>query len=874
MRPAPNDTLEQRLDEVVTEYLEALEAGDAPNRQEWLARYPDLAEGLTAFFAGTDRVRCWLDPLCQAVRDIGPVSEAAIRFGDYELLREIGRGGNGVVYEARQLSLNRVLALKMVRIDQLGNAIERQRLRNEAATVALLDHPLVVPVYEVGERDGQMYFSMKMLEGGSLADHLDRFKTQPRLAAHMVAQIARAVHHAHQRGVLHRDLKPSNILLNAEGQPHVADFGLARRFHGEPGTSAPATLTHSGAIVGTPSYMAPEQTVGDRRGVTTAADVYGLGGILYALLTGQPPFRSDDVIETMLLVRERDPEPLDSRNPLVEGDLAAICLKCLEKNPQRRYASAEVLAEDLEHYLAGKPIRARPVSARGRLWKWARRNPTLAVLLTVTGLSLMALVAGGLLYNARLRVAIQRAEEKEAQTRRQYRQAHDTLDRMLGRLGDQRLAEVPRLKELQRSLLEDALAFYQGILQQADSADPAVRRDTAVACRRAADIQHALGQIESAAENYRRAIELVEGLPAEGRDAPDSQVLLAGCYQNWGTAISRVGRREEAAQHNRTALDILERLAGARPDDPAVQEELARAEHNRGAIFHKTNPAEAEPHYARAVAIRTTLIHDHPENEGYQAALAEDYQDLGLLYRTAGREAETSTTFAKAEALLRPLVDRHPVEGKYALSLVALYVNWSYVLAGAGRSPEALDRLDRAVHLAEAALRKEPQDATCRQRALSAHGARAEIGEFVGRFADAVKDWDRVIALEHGPARSHWRQGRARVLNKAGDHVRAVAEAGELAALPETTDDGLYSLARVYTLAMVPAHDDKRLSATERERLAERYAIQAVALLRKLQGKGYFKDAGHAKALRTDEDLQPLRAREDFRRLLAAVRNK
>jgi tetratricopeptide (TPR) repeat protein len=786
------------------------------------------------------------------------------RFGPYGILRVLGSGGMGVVLEARDPRSRRTLALKMILAAPSAGVDRLARFHSEPETVARLRHPHIVQVHEVGEYAGRPYFTMEYVGGGSLAARLAIAPLAPRAAAELLHSLAGAVQFAHGQGVVHRDLKPANVLLAKDGAAKITDFGLAKNVAGS--VDATAGATQSGAILGTPGYMAPEQAVGGAD-VGAAADVYALGAILYECLTSRPPFKAATVLQTLEQVRTADPVAPGRIQPGVPRDLQTICLKCLEKEPARRYASAKDLADDLGRFLRGEPVRARPASAGERLKKWVRRKPALAALLAVSGLSLAALVAGGLVYNARLRAAVEKAEANEAEMRRQYRQAHDTLDRMLGRLGDQRLAEAPRLKELQRSLLEDALAFYQDVLQQADSPDPAVRRDTAVACRRAADIQQALGQFGPAAENYRRAIELVEALPAEERDTPECQILLAGCHQNWGTALGGLGRHEEAERHNQAALDILERLGGARPDDPGVQEELARAEHNRGALFHKTKPAEAETHYARAVAIRTTLIRDHPEEEGYQAALAEDYQDLGLLYRTAGREAEASTTYAKAEDLLRPLVDRHPAEGKYSLSLVALYVNWSYVLAGAGRSPEALDRLDRAVRLAEAALRKEPQDTTARQRALAAHGARAEIREFVGRFADSVKDWDRVIELGDGPARRSWRGTRARVLVRAGDHARAAAEAGELAALPETTGDGLYFLARIYAQAIGSARNDTRLPSAERERLADRYAAQAVSLLHKLQGQGYFKDAGHAKALRTEEDLQPLRGRVDFRKL-------
>jgi len=561
---------------------------------------------------------------------------------------------------------------------------------------------------------------------------------------------------------------------------------------------------------------------------------------------------------------------------LLHRELDWIVLKCLQKDRERRYDSAAALADDVGRFLRGEPIRARSVSGRERLWKWARRKPALAGLLGVCSLLLTTLIVGGLVYNARLRLAIERAEDKEAETRRQYRQAHDTLDRMLGRLEGERLADVPQLKELQRSLLEDALIFYQDILQQSDSPDPVVRKDAAVACRRAADIQQILGQNDSAMENYRRTIELIESLPAEDRDSPGIQVLKARCYINWATAAGAAGRPEELERHNQTARDLLERHVREWPDDPGLRNDLATAEHNWGGflLMYKGKPAEAEPHYLKAVSLRMALVRDHPEEESYQAALGADYQDLGLLYHRTGQGAEASSTFAKAEALLRPLVDRHPTERKYALSLVALYITSSYGLTLSGRSEEALDRLALGVRLAEDALRREPQDTTARARAIGVHGTRAEIFEFLERFADAAKEWDRVVELESGPARISRRGSRAWCLVRAGDHARAVAEAGEWAALPDATDETFYSVARIYSRAIEPALGDKKLSATEREQLAERYAAQAMALLRKLQNKGYFQDAGHAKALGTDENLQPLRAREDFRRLIAAVGNK
>src|SRR5438094_57845 len=303
--------------------------------------------------------------------------------GDYELLEEVGRGGQGVVFRARQKSLNRTVALKVISLGQWARKAHVKRFRLEAEAAARLEHPGIVPIHEVGERDGSCYFSMKFVEGGQLDEVIRRTPMPIRQAAELIAKVARTVHYAHEHGILHRDIKPGNILLDAKGEPHLTDFGLARLVESE------SSVTQTLDVLGTPSYMAPEQAVGNNAAVSSATDVYGLGAVLYQLLTGQPPFAGGTTYETIKLLLDTEPRQPRLLNPKIDHDLSTICLKCLEKDPKRRYSSALALAEDLECWLKHKPILARHIGIFGRGKKWVRRNPTSALLAA----SLVALVA-------------------------------------------------------------------------------------------------------------------------------------------------------------------------------------------------------------------------------------------------------------------------------------------------------------------------------------------------------------------------------------------------------------------------------------------------------------------------------------------------
>jgi serine/threonine protein kinase/tetratricopeptide (TPR) repeat protein len=308
------------------------------------------------------------------------------QLGDYELLEEIGRGGQGVVFRARQKSLNRIVALKVIGLGQWATNAHLKRFRLEAEAAASLDHPCIVPIYEVGERDGQCYFSMKFIEGGQLDEVVKQTPMSIRQSVELIATVARTVHYAHEHGILHRDIKPGNILLDAKGEPHLTDFGLARLIESE------STVTRTLEVLGTPSYMAPEQADGSNTNLTNATDVYGLGALFYQLLTDHPPFAGGTTYETIKLLLESEPRAPGLWNPKIDRDLSTICLKCLEKDPQRRYSSALALAEDLERWLKHEPIQARHIGVIGRGRKWLQRNPT-ATTVAALSLALIAAVA-------------------------------------------------------------------------------------------------------------------------------------------------------------------------------------------------------------------------------------------------------------------------------------------------------------------------------------------------------------------------------------------------------------------------------------------------------------------------------------------------
>jgi tetratricopeptide (TPR) repeat protein len=601
------------------------------------------------------------DPARHGAIDSGGLEPAGGRLGDYELIETLGRGGMGIVFKARQVSLNRFVALKVIKDAQFASEHELRRFQNEAESVAQLDHPNIVPIYEVSEHQGRRFFSMKLIAGTSLDKRLGDFAGNPRAAARLAAMIAKAVHHAHERGILHRDLKPANILLDERGEPHVSDFGLAKRL------TTDSELTHSGALVGTPLYMSPEQAQGPKAPSTTATDVYGLGSILYALLAGRPPFVTGNLAEALDLVRQRAPEPPSRHNRDVPRDLEVICLKCLEKEPGSRYSSAAALAEDLTRWLDGVPIAARPASRAVRMKMWCRRNPLAAAL---AGLLAVAVIGGfaGVTWKWREadRQRIKAATINELVTKRllaqaspefQPRGAPVTVTELLDRAGAQLGGWLDGQPEVEAAVRETIGGAYLALAEY-DKAEKHLRaavdllakvggrerRDTLRASNLMAALLDETGR-QTEAEGLCRA-----NLAACRRELGPADEVTLDASERLGLLQWHSGKLDEAEMELRQNLDERKKvLKPEHPDTLRSMYQLSRLLRERGKY------ADADPlAYQYAHDIRCACGPNHPDNV---TALANQ----GDLYLDQGKAELAERTYQQAvEEAKRILGAGHP----------------------------------------------------------------------------------------------------------------------------------------------------------------------------------------------------------------------
>jgi tetratricopeptide (TPR) repeat protein len=706
------DPVEQLAEQFLAEHRQ----GRQPTIDDYAERFPEHAAEIREAF-----------PVLLVMEDLAPstdktglgMDETVVStappevFGDYRIVRELGRGGMGVVYEATQLSLSRNVALKVLPFHCLGDAERRERFDREAQAAARLDHSHIVPVYEVGEHAGYPFFSMKLIEGKPLADKLTSGPLSPRETAKIMLPVCRAIEAAHQRGVLHRDLKPSNILLDAGGQPQVTDFGLAKLF------DVGADVSKTNAAVGTPSYMAPEQAQGKWREIGVRTDVYGLGAILYHCLSARPPFQAATAVETLRQVTGQEPVALRELNSSIDRDVETICLKCLAKEPRARYESAQAVADDLNRYLEGRPIQARPLSAVARSIRWCRHKPMHAIALASLVVVCVVSVA-----------AWSMTEASRRQAERSHTETRQVVDYYLTRIGEDELLDQPGMRPLRRDLLEKARKHYQRFVDERSS-DAALRAELGDAHYRLGVVERLLGNLDPAQREFEAARRIQAELVAAGGDADQK------------AALSK-------------SLVALGELHMRRDEVDAAWEDFAQAEQ-----------------------IRHNLFEAHPANREYGRLLANATMNLAQVAKARGEFDDARTRLTTAEKLRWKLLDqgddadlrRDLGKGLFNLGGLELDVADAALQAGDEAKREThLDQAEEALRLAAEVFGKLAEenrhdlghqqrlaqclallaDALARQQDVGAAAAYEEIRPQLERLVfenPAVADYREVLAM-------------------------------------------------------------------------------------------------------------------------------
>jgi tetratricopeptide (TPR) repeat protein len=740
-------------------------------------------------------------------------------FGDYELLEEIARGGMGVVYRARQVNLDREVAVKLMLQGALASEADVERFRVEATAAASLRHPHIVAIHEIGEHEGQHYFSMDLVTGRNLDELTRSGPLAGRQAAELVAAVARAVDYAHRHGVLHRDIKPSNVIVDAEGQPHVTDFGLARRI------ADPGGLTLSGQILGTPGFMAPEQIAGDPQKIGVAADVYSLGAVLYQTLTGRPPFMGTNLIEVLRQVAESEPAAPTLLNPAVPRDLETIAQKCLSKEGSRRYASAAEVADDLERFLRHEPIRAKPVGAWGRLVRWARRNPSRATLTGTVAALLILVAVGASVSAARLERArrAEMAQRLEAETR--LRQGERLIQFMLGDLAE-RLKPVGRLDILDSTIAE-VNKFYSAVVPEKMTADG--ERNRAKAMLEVANIRYSQGRFDEAYASYNRsiaayreltarapqnlrwqlelavvindlslaygqqgdftkavalleeALKLFQGLVEKEPRNANRLLNLASTAQNLSLGYLHLGNLVRAGELLRIAEDAARKCVAAEPANSKPKELLGVLLGTVGDYLRKTDKiGESMRAYDEKLRILNELVVQEPKNRSYRFDLALGLDQSAQINIDQGRYRAARETLQRGAGMLDQIIAEDPANREWQLVRTNTLTNLGISFRGEDNVGEALATFQRIWDLSH----EHPELLTAYPRwAADCRIAMENASALLLERADQDRKADRAeVAVNEEKAAAEW-QDRANTLPPVTGHLK-VGQRGSIQSQP------------------------------------------------------------------------------------------
>jgi serine/threonine-protein kinase len=816
----------------------------------------------------------------------------------YEILGTLGRGAMGVVYKARQRGLRRVVALKMILSGGHADVYELGRFRTEAEAIARVQHPGIVQIYEVGEEDGRPFFSLEYVDGGSLQKKIRGEPQPPAEAAQMARRLADAIACAHAHGVVHRDLKPANVLLTRDGQPKITDFGLAKRLEDDSGQ------THSGAILGTPSYMAPEQAEGKVREVGALSDVYALGAVLYELLTGRPPFKGASLLDTLEQVRTREPVPPTVLQLKVPGDLETVCLKCLQKDPKKRYPSAGELADDLGRYLRGEPVRARPAGRAERLWRWARRNPKVALLsaglvLFVVGWAVSATVLK-LEADANARLAEtneQRARQNEVVAQEQKKLAEENAGRATKNAEEARANEAKALRNAQASIQR---VIRLGEFLQVRLRDPGLTGKAEPEVR--ALREDLIARLKADMENMAREIERTNV----------SAFTRAATYQQLGDLLQHIGRSRDALAYFRKAYDAAKRVAQQKPEDDKAQANLAVMVARLGdaALELNGDTDRARAFYGKSLGLHEQLrarprSHFYPPRQ-VEVFLSQDLVRLGQLELEAGRPAEARAHFRTCLDLRLAWRQAEPKNvGAYSyLSQAYLLLGTALGHLGDARNAEAC--LSQALEMTEHLARVNPHDLSFQADRATIGGARGDVQLLLDQPEQARASYRQALAAVQASlarpgedyaarqallAQTHERLAAValrlgRPAEAAGDYKEALALRRQFA----EADPGNRTVEAAYLLAL--AHAGRHAEAARRADALCRQAPGSAPLLlqaarayaaaaddpglagKALQALRAAVAAGYRDvvALQSDPDLARLRQEPGFRALLAELR--